>query len=95
MKALTQESAEILAIEALSWLVGNDDLLPVFLNATGASEADLRQRAKDPEFLASVLDFLLMDDAWISAFCDGASYGYDYPLRARASLPGGAQVDWT
>ena len=69
--------------------------LPVFLNATGASEADLRRRAREPEFLASVLDFLLMDEAWVTAFCDNATYAYDYPLRARASLPGGAQVDWT
>lgn len=95
MKALSQESAEILAIEALSWLVGNDDLLPVFLNATGASESDLRQRAKEPEFLVSVLDFLLMDEAWIAAFCECSGYALDLPIRARASLPGGAQVDWT
>lgn len=92
---MSQESAEVLAIEALSWLVGNDELLPVFLNATGAGETDLRQRAKEQEFLASVLDFLLMDDAWIAAFCEGAGYAPDFPLRARAALPGGARVDWT
>lgn len=95
MTPLSQDSAEVLAIEALSWLVGNEDLLPVFLGSSGAGEADLRRRAKDPEFLASVLDFLLMDDAWIAAFCDNAGYAYEYPLRARAALPGGTQVDWT
>ena len=95
MTPLSKDSAEILAIEALSWLVGNDELLPVFLGATGASEADLRARAKDPEFLASVLDFLLMDDAWIAAFCEVSDYTYEFPMRARAALPGGAQVNWT
>lgn len=95
MTPLSRDSAELLAIEALSWLVGNDELLPVFLGATGASEADIRQRAKDPEFLASVLDFLLMDDAWIAAFCQSADYSYEFPMRARAALPGGAQVNWT
>lgn len=95
MTPLTQQSADIVALEALSWLVGNDDLLPVFLGSTGASEADLRQRSKDREFLASVLDFLLMDDAWIEAFCQTADYGPEYPLRARAALPGGADVNWT
>lgn len=95
MTPLSKDSAEVLALEALSWLVGNNELLPVFLNATGASEADLRARARDPEFLASVLDFLLMDDAWIAGFCQSADYGYDFPLRARAALPGGAQVNWT
>ena len=95
MTPLSQDSAELLAIEALSWLVGNDELLPVFLGSSGAGEADLRARARDPEFLGSGLDFLLMDDAWISAFCDSADYSYDFPLRARAALPGGAQINWT
>ena len=95
MTPLSQDSAELLAIEALSWLVGNDDLLPVFLGATGASETDIRHRARDPEFLASVLDFLLMDDAWILGFCQSADYSFEFPMRARAALPGGAQVNWT
>lgn len=95
MTPLARDSAELLAIEALSWLVGNDELLPVFLGSTGAGVDDLRQRAKDPEFLASVLDFLLMDDAWIQAFCDSSDYSYDLPVRARAALPGGANVNWT
>lgn len=95
MTPLSKDSAELLAIEALSWVVGNDELLPVFLGATGATESDLRHRSKDAEFLASVLDFLLMDDAWILAFCQSADYGTDFPIRARAALPGGAQVNWT
>ena len=95
MTPLSSDSAELLAIEALSWLVGHDDLLPVFLGSTGATESDLRQRSKDPEFLASVLDFLLMDDAWVTGFCQSAEYELDFPIRARAALPGGAQVNWT
>lgn len=95
MTPLSRDSAELLAIEALSWLVGNEEHLPVFLGSTGAGAHDLRLRAKDPEFLASVLDFLLMDDAWIQQFCDSAGYTYDFPVRARAALPGGAEVNWT
>ena len=38
------EAAETLSLRALAWLVGQEDLLPVFLGATGASEADLRAR---------------------------------------------------
>lgn len=90
-----QEAAETLALQALGWLIGNDDLRDVFLGASGASEADLRARASDPEFLASVLDFLVMDDAWVVAFCDGHGLPYDAPMRARAALPGGAAVHWT
>jgi len=92
---MTQDSAETVALGALGWLAGHDELLPVFLGATGASEADLRARAADPEFLGAVLDFLTMDDAWITAFCDAQGLGYDVPMRARAVLPGGAEMSWT
>lgn len=95
MTPLSQDSAEILALEALSWLIGNDELLPIFLGSTGASADDLRNRTSDPEFLSSVLDFLLMDDAWVQAFCGDKEFKPDLPLRARAALPGGAQVNWT
>lgn len=89
-----QDVAEIVALRALGWLAGNDELFPVFLGATGAGADELRDRAAEPEFLASVLDFLLMDDAWIVTFCDAEGLGYDAPRRARAGLPGAALADW-
>lgn len=95
MQSLSRTNAELLAIEALGWLAGNDELLPVFIGATGTSGDDLKARASEPEFLISVLDFLLMDDAWVTAFCDDAGHSYDTPLRARVALPGGEQVNWT
>lgn len=93
--SLSPDAAETLALQALAWLVANDDLLPVFLDATGASKADLRDQAGDPAFLGSVLDFLMMDDAWVIAFCDAHTIPYERPLFARAALPGGEQVNWT
>ena len=90
-----QQTAETVALQALAWLAGNEDLLPVFLNASGASVDDLREGALRPEFLGSVLDFLLMDDAWIIAFCTEAGLPYEAPMRARAGLPGGEAMHWT
>ena len=69
--------------------------MPVFLGSSGASVGDLRERASDPVFLASVLEFLLMDDAWIVAACDALGVPYETPQAARAALPGGEQVHWT
>ncbi len=91
----SQETAEITALRILTWLAAHDDLLPVFLGASGASEADLRDRASDPEFLGAVLDFVLMDDAWVMEACDAQGLGYDSVMSARQALPGGAQVNWT
>jgi hypothetical protein len=92
---MKQESAETLAAEALGWIAGQDDLLDVFLGATGASVTDLRAQAADPVFLASVLDFLLMDDAWVTGFCRATGRAFTDPASARAALPGGETVHWT
>ncbi|MEX0320216.1 MAG: DUF3572 domain-containing protein [Ruegeria sp.] len=92
---ISADAAETLALRALTWLVGNDELLPVFLGSTGASEADLRVRAGESEFLASVLDFLMLDDAWVVAFCDAHSVPYDQPVQAQAMLAGAAGMHWT
>lgn len=92
---MNQSQAETIALSALGWLAGNDDLWPVFLGATGASAADVHARAGEAEFLVSVLDFLMMDDAWVVGFCDSARLPYDTPMRARHALPGGAETHWT
>ncbi len=92
---MTQDQAETLALQALGWLAANDELLPVFLGASGAALEDLRARADEPGFLLSVLEFLTMDDAWVMAFCDAHALPYTAPMQACQALPGGAQTHWT
>ena len=92
---MQRNSAEALAAEVLSWMASDRDLLSVFLGSTGSSVDELRAYAQEPEFLAGVLDFILMDDAWVAGFCDSAGHSYDIPMRARAALPGGGEVNWT
>lgn len=92
---MTHDAAETLGIQALAWLAADDDLFAVFLGASGASAAEVKAQAGDPAFLGAVLDFLLMDDAWVTAFCDAHGLAYDAPMRARMTLPGGAQMHWT
>ena len=92
---MTTAEAERVALEALAWIASTDDLLDVFLGASGMAIGELRQGAGNPETLAAVLDFLCMDDAWIRAFGDAYGLAYDAPLRARSALPGGVQLHWT
>lgn len=92
---MERDAAEKIAIAALTWLAGHDELMPVFLGATGSSAEDLRAQADDPAFLIAVLDFLLMDDAWVMAFCASSGLAYEMPMRARQALPGGGDVHWT
>lgn len=90
-----RDEAELIGLQAAAWLAANDELLPVFLGATGASAEDFRSGLSDPGFQGAVLDFLLMDDAWVRSFCDEAGLAYDRPFQARQHLPGGGEVHWT
>lgn len=92
---MTRDSAEVIGLRGLSWLAGHSELLTVFLGATGASESDFRERAQDPDFLAAVLDFILMDDAWVLKFGAANDIPGERVMLARAVLPGGEQVHWT
>lgn len=92
---MTPERAETIALQALGWLAADADLCMSFLAATGASLDDVRLRAAEPAFLASILGFLTQNDDWIIGFCDTAGLGYDQPLRALYALPGSERVEWT
>lgn len=91
----TPTSAEILALKALEWLVGNDELFVIFLGSSGASIQDVTLGAKNPDFLGSILDFILMDDAWVKEFCEAESFKFNEPYIARQHLPGGDIPNWT
>ena len=93
--SLSQEAAETIGLKCLAWLIAEEDLLPVFMGASGVSSDDLREGAGNPEFIGAVLDFVLMDDAWVESFCTANGLANDIPMRARAVLPGGAQMNWT
>ncbi|MFK7870848.1 MAG: DUF3572 domain-containing protein [Roseobacter sp.] len=90
-----QEAAEATALEILTWLTANDELLSVFQGSTGLSESDIRTGVHDPIFLGMVLDFVMMDDKWVIEACDARTLSYDSLLAARRALPGGSETHWT
>ena len=63
-----REVAEIVAIQALGFVAGDAERLGAFLAESGIGPDTLRKSAADPRFLASVLDFVLRDDATVKAF---------------------------
>ena len=63
-----REVAEIVAIQALSFIAGEPERLGLFLAESGIGPETLRTAATDPQFLASVLDFVMRDDATVKAF---------------------------
>lgn len=90
-----QESAEIIALQALGWLVSQPDELGGFLNASGASTADLARRASDPQFLAALVDYLLETDERVLACTRDMNLPPTALGEARQGLPGGRDPHWT
>lgn len=92
---MQQDFAETRALALLAWLAGEEEILPLFMGATGVSEDDLRARAGEAEFLASVMDFLLMDDAWVIRGAEATGIAATDFAMIRAALPGGTLPNWT
>ena len=67
-----REVAEIVGIQALSFLAADSARLGAFLAETGIGPETLRKSASDPQFLVSVLDFVLRDDATVKAFAEAS-----------------------
>jgi uncharacterized protein DUF3572 len=64
------EVAEIVAVQALSFIAAEPERLGLFLAESGIGPQTLRSAAADPRFLASVLDFVMRDDATVKAFAE-------------------------
>src|SRR6201995_3696211 len=80
------EVAEIVAIQALSFVAGEPERLGLFLSESGMGPETLRSAAKDPQFLVSVLDFVLRDDETVKAFADSAQLHPTNIAAARQAL---------
>src|SRR3954449_10294588 len=81
-----REVAEIVAIQALSFVAGDPERLGLFLAETGIGPETLRSAATDPQFLVSVLDFVLRDDQTVKAFADQAHLHPTNIAAARQAL---------
>jgi Protein of unknown function (DUF3572) len=82
----TREVAEIVAVQALSFLAGEPERLGKFLAETGIGPETLRSSASDPNFLVSVLDFVLRDDESVKAFAAASKLHPTNIMAAREVL---------
>jgi hypothetical protein len=82
------DAAETIALKALAYLANQEDALARFLALSGADMAELRARAEEREFLASVADFLLADDALLTGFCEAEGMDVKSVHLARHILGG-------
>lgn len=81
-------AAEETAIDILTWLAGEPELLGRFLALTGTDVSSLRNAASDPGFLAGVVDFLMGHEPTLFAFCEATGTRPEAVVRAHATLSG-------
>ena len=87
--ALTRERAEGLAIWALAFIAGDGERLGRFLAVTGIGPAEIRAAAREPGFLAGVLEYMASDDRLITAFAAENNLNPSDIDRSRVALAGG------
>lgn len=71
---ITRDAAEHVAVQALSFIAGDPEQLGAFLSATGIGPDKLRGAARQPEFLAGVLNFLAADEQLLLRFAEHAGF---------------------
>ena len=81
-----KEVAEIVAIQALSFVASDPERLGLFLAESGIGPETLRTAAADPHFLAHVLDFVMRDDATVQAFASASQLHPTNIAAARQAL---------
>lgn len=90
---MNRDQAETVALQALTFIVGDEDRMDRFLALTGLGPDDVKSRIGDPAFLGGVLDHLLGFEPDLMAFAEEAELDPAQVQRARAGLPG-QNPDW-
>jgi hypothetical protein len=92
---MTPDNAQVLALQALEWILGPGDLVSDFITNTGAYPQDLASLAAQPLFLGAVLDFVMEQDDRVIRFCQDHGHPLTIVQSARAVLPGAQHLHWT
>lgn len=96
---MKQTNAQEIAGDVLLWLCAQEELLGVFLSATGADVGDLRAGlqagAPDAGLATAALDFVLMRDDTVLDAATALQLAPDRLAMAAAVLAGEAGMHWT
>jgi len=84
-----QTAAEELAIAALSFIAAEPERLDRFLAVTGIGPQSIREAAREPQFLAGVLDHIAGDERLLMAFAAESEIDPSDVIPARDTLMGG------
>lgn len=89
---LTRDAAEMIAVDALTFLAEDTARLERFLALSGLGLEHLRAAAAEPGFLAAVLDHLASDETLLLTFAGRAGHDPSAIARAREILSSTAET---
>lgn len=87
-KRISFETAQEIAVEALLQLTRDPEQVGRFLAVSGIGPESIREAAEEPGFLAGVLEFYMMDEAMLLAYCENAGLRPTMIAAARFALAG-------
>ena len=83
-----QAAAEDLAVTALGFIAAEPERLGRFLALSGIGPDSIRAAAREPQFLAGVLDHIVADERLLLAFAAENDIDPEAVMRARDALAG-------
>ena len=82
----SRQTAEMLAVQALAFIAEDDGRLSGFVASTGIAVQSIRDAAREPDFLAGLLEHILADENLLIAFAASAGIDPAEVARARQAL---------
>jgi hypothetical protein len=87
-QSVYRDFAESTALSALTFLAADPRRLERFLAVTGLGPHNLRSAAEDPDFYASILEYMVGDERLLIDFASYANLSPEAVEQARQSLCG-------
>lgn len=84
--------AEVVALDVLRFLACEPERFSRFLSLSGLSPQDISALAGQPDFLASVMDYLLSDEKLLLEFAESDSLKPQAIVNLRQKLPGATHI---
>jgi hypothetical protein len=84
--------AEVIALDILRFLACEPERFSRFLSLSGLSPQDISTSASQPDFLASVMDYLLSDEKLLLEFAESDSLKPQAIVNLRQKLPGATHI---
>lgn len=88
-----QSPEQALAVEILTWLAGEPELLNRFSALTGVDVGELRALSQSPGFESAMIGFIAGHEPTLMAFCHDCKVKPETVSHAWQKLEYGGQVD--